>query len=81
MPQPDRSLRPPVTRVPVPDPYAFDELRFRHGFSRGGVWGLEDEPAIDVRDRPSTAGERSDESRRRAGSAGDTPGVEPLRRD
>ncbi len=70
MPQPDRSLRPPVTRVPVPDPYAFDELRFRHGFSRGRLWGLEDEPAIDVRDRPSTAGERSDES-----------APEPARRD
>jgi hypothetical protein len=63
--------------VPVADPYAFDELRFRHGFSRGRLWNLEDEPAIDVRDRPSTAGERSDESRRRAGSAVGTPASPP----
>ena len=62
MPQPERSLRPPVTCVPGADPYAFDELRFRHGFSRGRLWDLEDEPAIDVRDSPSTAGERSDDA-------------------
>jgi len=62
MSQPERSLRPPVTCVPMADPYAFDELRFRHGFSRGRLWDLEDEPGIDVRDSPSTAGERSDES-------------------
>ena len=62
MPQSDRIPRQPVTCVPVADPYAFDELRFRHGFSRGRLWDLEDEPTIDVRPRPSTAGERSDDA-------------------
>jgi hypothetical protein len=62
MPQPDRAVRPPVTCVPVADPFAFDDLRFRHGFSRGRLWALEDEPSVDERDVPSTAGERSDDA-------------------
>ena len=60
----EETTRPPMSCVPVADPFAFDELRFRHGLSRGRPWNLDDEPSVDVRDRPSTAGERSDLRRR-----------------